>query len=75
VTEAADDASGLAALEQRPDLIVVDFAMPRINGAEVAKAACELGPGLPVVLTSRYADTEATERHGREGSPQAFPDR
>jgi CheY-like chemotaxis protein len=43
-------------------VLVVDFAMPGMNGADVAKAARELCPGLPVVLASGYSDTDAIER-------------
>lgn len=63
VIEAADGATGLSALDrQRPDVMVVDFAMPGMNGAEVAKAARERWPDLPVVLTSGYADSDAINR-------------
>jgi len=63
VTQVADGPSGLAfLLDSRPDVLVVDFAMPGMNGADVASKARELCPGLPVVLASGYADTEAIER-------------
>jgi len=63
VTQVADGPSGLGfLLDSRPDVLVVDFAMPGMNGADVASKARELCPGLPVVLASGYADTEAIER-------------
>jgi len=63
VTAVADGRSGLGELRfTRPDVLVVDFAMPGMNGADVAKAARELCPGLPVVLASGYSDTDAIER-------------
>jgi CheY-like chemotaxis protein len=63
VTAAADGPSGLQALgSERPDALIVDFAMPGMNGAEVAKMAREMWPALPVVLASGYADTDAIER-------------
>jgi CheY-like chemotaxis protein len=38
VLEASDGPSGLAQLERSsPDLMMVDFAMPGMNGAEVAR--------------------------------------
>ncbi|HEV7372537.1 PAS domain-containing protein [Arenibaculum sp.] len=62
VVEAADGPSGLAALEETaPDLMVVDFAMPGMNGAEMAKAARRRRPDLPIVFASGYADTAALE--------------
>ena len=63
VTAVADGRSGLEELRSvRPDVLVVDFAMPGMNGAEMAKAAREHWPGLPVVLASGYSDTDAIER-------------
>jgi PAS domain S-box-containing protein len=63
VTAAGDGPSGLQALRSsRPDALVVDFAMPGMNGAEVAEQAREIHPGLPIVLASGYADTDAIER-------------
>jgi CheY-like chemotaxis protein len=63
VVAAADGPSGLDAMRAgAPDVLVLDFAMPGMNGAEVAKQARELYPGLPIVLASGYADTDAIER-------------
>jgi signal transduction histidine kinase/CheY-like chemotaxis protein len=60
-----DAANGAAALDvlraERIDLLVVDFAMPGMNGAEVARAARELRPNLPILMISGYADTAAVE--------------
>ena len=63
VTALGDGRSGLEALQSlKPDVLVVDFAMPEMTGADVAKKARELCPGLPVVLASGYSDTDAIER-------------
>src|SRR5690606_235268 len=62
VTEAAD---GNAALEQLRtdayDLLIVDFAMPGMNGVEVARVGRELRPSLRTLIVSGYADTNALE--------------
>ena len=57
VMQAVDGAAGLAALEgARPDLLVVDYAMPNMNGAEfIAQARARIGD-VPVVLATGYAD-------------------
>jgi CheY-like chemotaxis protein/nitrogen-specific signal transduction histidine kinase len=63
VTAVHDGAAGLEVLQsERPDVVVVDFAMPGMNGADVAKQARQLCPGLPVILATGYADTDAIEQ-------------
>jgi CheY-like chemotaxis protein len=62
VIEAQDGFSGLATLERStPDLMLLDFAMPGMNGAEVANAARARRPDLPIVFASGYADTAAID--------------
>ena len=60
VLEAEDGPSGLAAIAAHsPDLVMLDFAMPGMNGAEVARLALDKNPGLPIVFATGYADTAA----------------
>lgn len=62
VRDVGDGAAALAELEQRRfDLLLADFAMPGMNGAEVAKAAQLKQPELPVLIVSGYADSAAVE--------------
>ncbi len=53
--EAAD---GVEAIEQakklKPDLIVLDLAMPRMNGAEAASVLNQIMPDVPIVLLTLY---------------------
>ena len=70
VTAAEDGHTGLRALESvAPDVMVVDFAMPGLNGAEVAKAAWARLPRLPIVFASGYADTAAIEEVAGPDTP------
>src|SRR5260221_12935517 len=59
--EAAD---GVEAIEQakklKPDLIVLDLAMPRMNGAEAASVLSTTMPEIPVVLLTLYRNVLGT---------------
>jgi CheY-like chemotaxis protein len=69
---AADGAdSGPAAVERLqtavPDLVVMDYAMPGMSGAEAARILRERRPDVPIIFASGYADTAAVEAAlGRE---------
>ena len=73
VTEAQSGAQALQLLQSdRPfDLMITDFAMPRMNGAELVEAARALRPDLPILLATGYAELPAGERLGlpRLGKP------
>jgi CheY-like chemotaxis protein len=60
VHAAGDGAQALTFLAQLvPDLLIADFAMPGMNGAEVAKAALARNPGLRILFISGFSDTAA----------------
>ena len=62
VIEATDGESGLLLLEKwHPVAAVIDFLMPGMNGAEVARIAQARRPGLPIVFVSGYSDTVALD--------------
>jgi signal transduction histidine kinase/ActR/RegA family two-component response regulator len=63
VIEAVDGPDGLRQLRAaEADLLIVDFAMPGMNGAEVAMAARADLPDLPIIFATGYADMEAVEK-------------
>jgi len=63
VALAADGSAALDALAQgRPDLLLTDYLMPGMTGAELAGRARERFPGLPVVVATGYADMNAIRR-------------
>jgi len=63
VSEAANGTEGVEAIRRRkPDLLVVDYAMPDMTGAEVISQARKLVGDVPVILATGYADMAAVER-------------
>lgn len=65
VESVANGRTALAAMSSRkPDLLLVDFAMPGLNGAEVIAEAQKLHPGLPCLLITGYWDSAALTNAG-----------
>lgn len=62
-------ADGPAAIEAvhaaQPDVVVIDYKMPSINGLDLARRIRERLPGQQVILYSAFAD-EAVEREAAE---------
>jgi DNA-binding NarL/FixJ family response regulator len=55
------------AIELRPDLVVLDYAMPCLDGLSAAKEIHQLLPTVPIVLHTLYGTTEvelAANRYG-----------
>ncbi len=72
VGEADDGEAGLQLVaEQQPDVIVTDLAMPRINGAEVARRAKADWPGIVVVIVTVH-DEEAYRHTSEAAGADAF---
>jgi PAS domain S-box-containing protein len=47
--------------EWRPDLALIDYAMPDVDGADTARAAREIVADLPIVFVTGYAESEKLE--------------
>jgi DNA-binding NarL/FixJ family response regulator len=57
--EAADGQETIAKVRQLvPDVVVLDFAMPVMNGIEVARKIREERPNIAIVLCSMYFDRQ-----------------
>ncbi len=63
--DVAATCDGFTALEMMaagaPDLLLTDYAMPKINGAELVKRARAQGFNMPVIFVSGYANTKALD--------------
>ena len=57
VTNARSGAEGLKAFRRsKADLVIVDFVMPQMNGAEVVRKIKKSSPRVPVILLSGYTE-------------------
>ena len=68
VLEVGSGGAALELLDRRSDidLALIDFAMPGMNGAELARQAHSKRPALPVVFVTGYVDTTALGEIGDE---------
>ena len=63
VSEASSGLEGLAQIHaETPELLIVDYAMPGLNGVDVIKRSRDTAPNLPIILATGYADMEAVHR-------------
>jgi DNA-binding NarL/FixJ family response regulator len=64
--EAADGVSAVEMFKElRPNIVILDFQMPGINGIETARRMAEIAPAVPVVLFTQHASADL-ERHAHE---------
>ena len=61
VMEAGSGGAALDIIEREPklDLIVIDFAMPGMNGAELARRVKAKRPAMPILFVTGFADRTA----------------
>jgi DNA-binding NtrC family response regulator len=52
----------------QPDVLLVDFRMPEMDGMEVMRKAKEIDPDLPAILITAYADIQGAVEAIRAGA-------
>ncbi len=63
VSQAAGGVEGLEHIRSDPpELLIVDYAMPGLNGVDVINEARRTAPSLPIILATGYADMDAVHR-------------
>src|SRR5688572_7870422 len=76
VTQASDGPEVLDLLKGEPDgfdLIISDYAMPHLSGAEVVRQARRIRPAMPAILMTGYADAGSISRRPEDVHVLAKP--
>ncbi len=69
VGEADDGREAVSLFESlKPDVVVMDIGMPRLNGIEAASQITEAHPGTPIVMLSMHSDEGYVLRALRAGA-------
>ncbi len=69
VGEAADGYQALELVEQlKPDIVMLDVSMPRLNGIDVARKISETTPSTRVIIVSIHSDESYVLRALRAGA-------
>jgi DNA-binding NarL/FixJ family response regulator len=64
--EAADGETAVEMFKElHPNIVILDFQMPGINGIETARRMSEIAPAVPVVLFTQHASPDL-ERHAHD---------
>ena len=66
--DAVDGKEAVArAIELRPDVIILDLVMPRMNGLEAAQAIRTVLPAAPIVINTLYKTTAVEAEANKHG--------
>jgi DNA-binding NarL/FixJ family response regulator len=69
VGEASDGVDAIAkAIEHRPDLILMDIGLPKLNGLEAARRIRELVPSANIVFLTQESDPEVIQKAAAIGA-------
>jgi len=64
--EAADGMTGVEMFKNlQPDVVILDFQMPGMNGLDTARRMSAITPAIPIVMFTQHASAEL-EHHARE---------
>jgi CheY-like chemotaxis protein len=74
VEEAEDGVQAVVRAKQdKPDVVVLDLAMPELNGFEAARQIANSLPGVPILLNTLYASPQVEREAERFGVQRVIP--
>jgi CheY-like chemotaxis protein len=74
VTVAESGIAALAVLDKAaPDVVLLDVAMPELDGVETLKRIVALHPNMPVIMVTANADVEITSKLLALGASDYIP--
>lgn len=53
--------------QNRPDLVVLDFQMPEMNGLEAARVITKISPDVPILMVTLYLSKQLSDEARRAG--------
>jgi CheY-like chemotaxis protein len=53
--------------KSRPDVVVLDFQMPEMNGLEVARSITEIEPKIPILMVTLYLSKQVYDEARKVG--------
>ncbi|MDB5693471.1 MAG: response regulator [Alphaproteobacteria bacterium] len=69
VRDAAGGEAALALIEQqKPQLVVLDYMMPGMDGAETAREIARIDPDIPIVFSTGHAALRVLRQAAGEGA-------
>lgn len=69
-SEAEDGPTALAMLDShKPDLVILDYMMPGMDGAEVAREIARIDPDLPIIFSTGHTALRALRNAAGEDIP------
>jgi CheY-like chemotaxis protein len=70
VREAESGRAAIAAVrEERPLLVILDYRMPGLDGAETAREILAIEPDLPIIFSTGHAALRALRNAAGDGTP------
>jgi CheY-like chemotaxis protein len=69
VEQAESGAEALAVIAgERPNLVILDYVMPEMDGAETAREIAKVDPDLPIIFSTGHSALRAL-RQAADGAP------